>query len=236
MNNALGSCSLGSSGRKIHQRDVFRIFLLEDAEYSKKHELPLVRAVAAENAHPNGLVPFSIAMSRGNVDYDCFVHFYEDDFRFERVWNNPKRYLPELSKYAGVIMPDFSTSIDFPRPLKLWSAYKNQALAFWFQKNGLTVIPNARHEPQCDFLVEALPRKSVIAISGRACTMRVVERRCFMRDVKETVDRLEPIAIVYYGSDRFGVMDYPRSLGIPVWIYPGNARGDLKGGRSGQLP
>ena len=29
-------------------------------------------------------------------------------------------------------------------------------------------------------------------------------------------------------------MDYPRSLGIPVWVYPGCNRGALDGGKSGQ--
>ena len=48
------------------------------------------------------------------------------------------------------------------------------------------------------------------------------------------MDALEPTAIVYYGSDLYGVMDYPRSLGIPVWVYPGANRGALDGGKSGQ--
>ena len=75
---------------------------------------------------------------------------------------------------------------------------------------------------------------SVIAICGRALTKDVTERRRFVRDVKTTVDFLEPMVIVYYGSDLYGVMDYPRSLGIPVWVYPGCNRGALDGGKSGQ--
>lgn len=45
---------------------------------------------------------------------------------------------------------------------------------------------------------------------------------------------LRPTAIVYYGSDLYGVMDYPRSLSIPVWVYPGCGRGALDGGKCGQ--
>ena len=221
-----------SSRKKLrHGRDTLKLFLLENAEYSKDNELPLVRAIQL-NEPPVGLIPFSVAMKNGCRDFDCFVHFFEDDFHFLRVWNEPRRYLPKLRKFSGVIMPDFSVCIDFPRSLKMWSCYRNQALASWFQRKGLPVLPNARHEPKCDFLLEALPHHSVIAICGRALTKNNAERRRFVRDVKTTVDVLEPTAIIYYGSDFYHVMDYPRSLGIPVWVYPGCNRGDLDGARS----
>ena len=217
-------------GKLRHACDTLKLFLLEDAEYSEQNELPLLQAVQLEEP-PAALIPFSIAMKGGCRDFDCFVHFYEDDFRFLRIWNDPKRYLPKLQKFAGVIMPDFSECIDFPRSLKMWSCYRNQALGSWFQRERLICVPNARHEPSCDFLLEALPHHSVTAICGRALTKSKLERKRFVRDVKTTVDVLEPTAIIYYGSDRYNVMDYPRSVGIPVWVYPGCNRGDLDGGR-----
>ena len=205
--------------------------MLEGLDFSRPWDMPVLAPV---EAHPTALVPFSVAMHERWRDFDCFVHFYEDDFRFERVWNDPHKYLPKLSKFEGVIMPDFSTCIDFPRPLKMWNCYRNQTLGTWWQEQGLTVIPNARHQPECDWLVEGLPRESVIAICGRALVKDVAERRRFVRDVRTTVDELRPTAIVYYGSDLYGVMDYPRSLSIPVWVYPGCGRGALDGGKCGQ--
>lgn len=204
-----------------HKRDVFHAWMLEGLDFSRPWDMPV-------------LVPFSVAMHERWRDFDCFVHFYEDDFRFERVWNDPHKYLPKLSKFEGVIMPDFSTCIDFPRPLKMWNCYRNQTLGAWWQEQGLTVIPNARQQPECDWLVEGLPRESVIAICGRALVKDVAERRRFVRDVRTTVDELRPTAIVYYGSDLYGVMDYPRSPSIPVWVYPGCGRGALDGGKCGQ--
>lgn len=215
-----------------HARDTLKLFLLNKAEYSKENELPILHAVHLSE-HPIGLIPFSIAMNRRCKDFDCFVHFYEDDYLFLRIWNNPKRYLPRLKKFAGVIMPDFSVCIDFPKSLKMWSCYRNQTLGSWFQRNGLLCIPSARHEPKCDFLLEALPKQSTIAICGRALTQNVLERRRFVRDIKTTVDILKPNAIIYYGSDLYHVMDYPRSLKIPVWLYRGCGRGSLDGGRRG---
>lgn len=220
-----------SSPNKKHKRDVFHAWMLSEVDFSDTWELPIVHACGA---HPVGLVPFSVALDEKCRDFDCFVHFYEDDFRFERVWNDPRRYLPHLRKFAGVVMPDFSTCIDFPKPLKMWNCYRNQLLAAWWQAQGLTVIPSARHEPGCDWLLEALPQRSVVAICGRALVKDVDERRRFVRDLRTTVDALEPAAIIYYGSDAYGVLDYPRGLGVPVWVYPGCERGDLDGGRRGQ--
>lgn len=217
--------------KPTHKRDVFHAWMLEGLDFSRPWDMPKLQAV---DAHPSALVPFSVAMHERWRDYGCYVHFFEDDFRFERVWNEPRKYLSKLSKFEGVIMPDLSTCIDFPRPLKMWNAYRNQLLGAWFQHQGLVTLPNARHQPDCDWLIEGLPRHSVIAICGRALTKDVTERRRFVRDVRTTVDALEPTAIVYYGSDLYGVMDYPRSLGIPVWVYPGANRGALDGGKSGQ--
>lgn len=219
-------------GRKpTHKRDVFHAWMLEGLDFSRPWDMPALDAV---DVRPTALVPFSVAMHERWSDYGCFVHFFEDDFRFERVWNDPRKYLPKLARFEGVVMPDFSTCIDFPRPLKMWNAYRNQLLGAWFQRQGIATLPNARHQPGCDWLIEGLPRRSVIAICGRALTKDVDERRRFVRDVRTTVDVLEPTAIVYYGSDLHGVMDYPRSLDIPVWVYPGCNRGALDGGKRGQ--
>ena len=222
---------VGKKRKLTHNKDVFHAWMLDGLEFSKPWDMPKLRAV---DAHPSALVPFSVAMAKEWDDYSCAVHFFEDDFRFERMWNNPRKYLEKLSRFEVVIMTDYSTSIDFPRPLKMWNAYRNQLLGAWLQAQGLDVIPSALHQPGCDWLLEGIPRHSTISVCGRGHTKDVVERRRFIRDLRSTVDTLEPTAIVYYGSDCHGVMDYPRALGIPVWVYPGCNRGSLDGGKRGQ--
>ena len=120
--------SNGGDSKLAHKRDVFHAWMLERLGFSRPWDMPVLAPV---EAHPTALVPFSVAMHERWRDFDCFVHFYEDDFRFERVWNDPHKYLPKLSKFEGVIMPDFSTCIDFPRPLKMWNCYRNQTLGAW---------------------------------------------------------------------------------------------------------
>ena len=211
----------------IHHRDVFHAWMLSGIEFSPKWEMPIV---ARCDAHPLRLIPFSEAMENKCEESDAFVHFFEDDFRFERLWNNPRRYLSRLRQFAGVIMPDFSYAMDFPMPLKMWAAYRNRLLAAWMQHEGLTVIPSARAQPGCPWLLEGMPRGGTLAICGRALVKDVNERRRFLRDLRTTVEDLQPDAIAYYGSTAYGVGELLESFDIEVWVYPSTGRGKLVNG------
>ena len=84
------------------RKDVFRSFLVNNATYDGFLEIPVIKPI---DQLPNRLIPFSKAMKTN--DYDQWVHFYENDCGFERVWNNPKRYLSRLKRFNGIITPDF---------------------------------------------------------------------------------------------------------------------------------
>ena len=201
--------------------------MLEGIEFSSEWEMPVVRRC---DARPARLVPFSEAMGKGCSDLEAFVHFYEDDFRFERLWNDPRRYLPRLRRFAGVIMPDYSCATDFPLPPKMRNAYRNQLLAAWMQREGLAVVPSARAQPDCPWLLEGLPRGGTLAVCGRALVRDVGERRRFARDLRATVKELQPDVVAYYGSIAYGVGELLDGLGTEVQVYPGAGRGRLGGG------
>lgn len=63
---------------------------------------------------------------------------------FERLWNQPNKYLPILKKYAGVISPDFSVYRDMPLVIQQWNIYRSRAVGHWLQENGIPVITNVR--------------------------------------------------------------------------------------------
>ncbi len=121
--------------------DVFRSFLVADANYDGYIELPCVKT---SGELPNRLITFSEAMAKKNKNYDCWVIFYEHDKNFERLWHKPKQYLNKLKKFNGVISPDFSLYRNMPLVMQEWNTYRGKALAFWLQKNGIEIIPNIR--------------------------------------------------------------------------------------------
>lgn len=48
------------------------------------------------------------------------VHFFLDDYQFERFWRQPERYLNALAKFPMVLGPTFSLYTDFPAPIQRW--------------------------------------------------------------------------------------------------------------------
>lgn len=52
------------------------------------------------------------------------VHFYKDDYQFERFWNNPDKYIPLLQQFGAVCSPDFSLYSDMPLAVQLFMHYK----------------------------------------------------------------------------------------------------------------
>ena len=58
------------------------------------------------------MIPFSKAMS--TKDFDQWVHFYEYDYKFAAIWDNPRKYLSRIKKFRGVITLDFSLYRDMP--------------------------------------------------------------------------------------------------------------------------
>lgn len=52
------------------------------------------------------------------------VHFFVDDYQFNRLWNAPDRYLDMLSGFTHVMSPDFSTYTDFPKAIQIYNHYR----------------------------------------------------------------------------------------------------------------
>ena len=120
-------------------RDVFHAFLVENADYEGFFEIPKLDYSCEK---PLKLIAFSKAIK--SKDYDCWVHFFEDDVAFERIWNKPRKYLLILKKFKGVFSPDFSVYRDMPLVMQYWNIYRSRAIARWLQDNGVNVITNVR--------------------------------------------------------------------------------------------
>ena len=117
-------------------KDVFNSFLVSSATYAGNYEFPVI---APCYDIPNRLIPFSKCIS--SKDHDYWVHFYEDDYLFERLWKNPNKYLSILQRYNGVILPDWSLYRDMPLVMQLWNIYRSRALGTWLQYNGIKLYP-----------------------------------------------------------------------------------------------
>ena len=164
---------------------------------------------------PNGLVTFEVATSDRHPDE--FAHFFIDDYRFERLWNDPERYVPVLKRYGGVLSPDFSLYTDIPLPMQVWNSYRSKALASYWQRCGIDVIPTLcwSDERSYDFAFSGIPERSTVAVSTVGVARNKEARTLFEQGLREAIARLMPQCIVWYGKllelDMSGtkVVNYP---------------------------
>lgn len=147
---------------------------------------------------PRKLITFCV----GAKEKDGFCHFYIDDYRFERLWNQPERYLDALKKYKGVIGPDFSTYTDYPMPLQRWNVYRSKLLMQYWQSEGIEVIPNLQWSTKesYDFAFDGLSRGGTVAVSTVGVHKNPEANQLFVRGVQEAWMRLQFDTLLMYGK------------------------------------
>jgi len=76
--------------------------------------------------------------------------------------------------------------------MQIWNTYRNRALAYWLQNNGIKIIPNVRwgNERTFDFAFEGLPTGGTYAVGTNGCIQNKEDRyhfkkgECFKKDYK----------------------------------------------------
>lgn len=149
---------------------------------------------------PNRFVPFSTAMSK--VDFTTGVHFYIDDYMFERIWTSPEKYVEKLSKFPCVIGPDFSQYSDMSYPMRMWNCYRNRALSSYFQNNGVNLVPNVTWSlpDSYDYSFSGISKGSTIAINCTSIIHCNLSKYLWYKGYNEAIKRLNPSLIIRYGT------------------------------------
>lgn len=129
------------------------------------------------------------------------VHFYIDDYQFERVWNRPWEWVERLKQFKCVIQTQFSSYADFPTPLKWYQCYRNQLMGAFWQKQGITVIPGPGFpsEDTWDIFLEGVPEGGWLA-TGTVGVVRYADARVrFVRGLRNLIDSKHPNGLLIYG-------------------------------------
>ena len=194
-------------------RDVFNAFMVSDAEYAGKYEFPVLFPTYKI---PNRLIAFTDALK--TKDYNQWVHFYQDDADFERIWRQPRTYLPILKKFKGVILPDFSTYRDMPLAMQIWNIYRSRAVGHWLQSEGIDIIVNIRYgdERTYDICCDGVSQNCVIAVGSHGTIKVTDDRKFFLQGLDHVIERLKPSAIIVYGSASDAYFFKYKEMGIPI--------------------
>ena len=151
---------------------------------------------------PDDFEVINSEFARKGRDYTKWVQFYEWDFKFERMWTQPKRQAKWLSNFAGAVSPQFSIYCDTPLSIQLMSVYKSRWCGAYWESLGIPVIPCVTwgDERTWDFCFEGIKKDSIVSISNMGMNTYVVDYLLFMRGFEKMLEVLSPKQILIYGT------------------------------------
>lgn len=161
-------------------------------------QMPIIKACEGV---PTQLLGFNYAMS--SKYFNKGIHFYLDDYQFERVWNVPEKYLPILKKYDFVFSPDFSLYLDMPKPLQIYNVYRSRLLGAYWQSEGINVIPTLSwsDENSFDFAFDGLEKGGTVTVSTVGIVRNASAKKVWISGMKEMIKRVKPKTILVYGNE-----------------------------------
>lgn len=169
---------------------------------------------------PRKLQPFSKSLS--NPDFDAWVHFYEEDYKFSKFKKNPEAYLSHLSKFPGVITPDASIGWCDSLKTQRKNAEFNTGCANLFEKHGLNCIRNVRYgdAKSYDFCFKNVPNNSILAIGTHGALRRADYRLVLQAGLDELCTIKSPHTLLIYGYTPKDIFQKHIDSGIKVIRYP----------------
>ena len=134
---------------------------------------------------------------------DVGIHFYVDDYQFERVWNYPEKYINVLSEYDCILSPDFSLYMDMPMPMKIWNIYRSRQIGAYYQSKGLRVIPTMSWAEAAtfEFCFQGIPKGSIVSVSTIGVKRSPEATLIWKEGMAEMIKRIEPSTILVYGGE-----------------------------------
>ena len=133
------------------------------------------------------------------------VHFFLYDYNFEKVWTKPNLYVDSLSKYKGILTPDFSMYLEMPYALQIYNTFRNRWCGAYFANKGLKVIPtvNWADEKSFDFCFKGIKKGSTIAVSTymfHEHGNHADQKEIFMKGYNKMMEEIEPSKIICYSE------------------------------------
>ena len=208
-------------------KDMWNAFMVQNAKFTK-NDIPIS---GVSSTTPTMLIGWDEAKSihkkmiaiNKEYKYPAIIHFYLDDQKFDgkrsSVWAYPEKALQIIKHFEGIITPDFSTNIDFPKPIKGINFYRMRAYDCYMELEGIPYIHNVRwgSKETWKYCFDGIPTGSVVAIGTVASGIRKLEnRKLFDNGFRKMLEVLQPKVIIIYGSSNYDVIKEAKAHGIKI--------------------
>ena len=179
----------------------YNLFDYDSTRTEGKYNMPTLEGV---NHTPNNLQGFNYVLNK--PDHTAGVHFFLDDYQFERIWQRPDFYIEKLLDFDCALTPDFSLYLDMPIAMQVWNIYRSRLIGQIMQNYGITVIPTVSWSTSdsFDFCFDGLPKNATLAVSTIGVKQNKEQFQIWIDGMDEMIKRLSPTKIIVYG----GKVDY----------------------------
>ena len=160
-------------------------------------QMPIIKN---DHVVPSDLIGFNYAKT--SKEKKCGIHFFLDDYQFERVWNDPEKYIDVLKEYECILSPDFSLYMDMTMPIKIWNVYRSRQIGAFYQSRGIKVIPTISwaEKETFKFCFQGIPKGSVVAVSTIGVKEHEEALQVWKDGMEEMIKQIEPETIIVYGG------------------------------------
>lgn len=161
------------------------------------YQMPVIEAV---DHIPEDLISFNYMLT--SKEYEKGVHFYIDDYQFERLWNEPRKYMDRLSQFDCVLTPDWSLYMDMPIAMQIWNVYRSRLIGQMMQDEGITVIPTLSWSSRdsYEFCFDGIKPGGAVSVSTVGVMTSKEAQEIWADGMSEAIERLCPKRIIMYGS------------------------------------
>ena len=186
----------------------------DKARFAGVGEYDIPQIIGVDDVQVKEWIPFNYALTCKEPQ-EKGVHFFLDDYQFERVWNNIDKYTEVLQRFKAVMSPDFSMFTVNPKALQIYQHFRKHFIGAYWQVNGLTVIPtiNWADEKSFEWCFDGEPTNSVVAISTVGSMNSKANKEGFYKGYEEMKKQLQPKKILCYGTVPEEIKDEVQGIG-----------------------
>lgn len=178
--------------------EAYNLYDVDNRRLTDKWQMPIIKKC---DHIPKDLLGFNYAKT--SKDFQKGIHFYIDDYQFERIWSAPHDYMDILKQFDCVLTPDFSLYTEMPLPMQMWNVYRSKMVGQIMQDYGITVIPTLQwcKENTYPFAFDGIERGGTVSVSTIGVKQDDNARDIWVAGMDEAIRQLEPKNIIVYGGD-----------------------------------
>lgn len=179
--------------------DTYNLSEYDEENVSGFYQMPVLTRTYAK---PESLIGFNYVKTT-KPQKGVGVHFFVDDYQFERVWNNPQKYIEKLVAFDCVCTPDFSLYVEMPMAMKIWNVYRSRLIGQMLQESGANVIPTLSwcEKDTFSFCFDGIEPRGTVAVSTIGVKQADENYQLWKDGMDEAIRRLKPSHVIVYGGD-----------------------------------